>query len=52
MFESIMYHYIAVTGHTTAWNVMFYIFSFVKGVLMAIVALLVGSGWSILKVCI
>lgn len=44
-----MYHYIAVTGHNTAWSVMFYIFSFAKCALMAIVTLLVGAGWSVLK---
>ncbi len=50
MFEAAMYYYIASTGHNSAWNSMFYIFSFVKGGLMAVVTLLVGAGWSILKV--
>lgn len=49
-FEAGMYYYIAATGHNSAWNTMFYMFSFVKGGLMAVVTLLVGAGWSILKV--
>lgn len=49
LFEAVMYHYVAVTGHNSAWNVMFYIFSFLKGLLMAVVTLLVGAGFSILK---
>lgn len=49
MFEAVMYHYISVTGHTTAWNVMFYIFSFIKGILMALVTLLVGAGFGVMK---
>lgn len=50
VFEAAMYYYIASTGHNSAWNSMFYFFSFVKGGLMAVVTLLVGAGWSILKV--
>jgi hypothetical protein len=49
MFEAIMYHFIALTGHNTAWNVMFYIFSLLKGLLMVAIILLVGAGWSIMK---
>ena len=49
MCEAIMYHYIAVTGHNSAWNVMFYIFSLLKTGIMVLVAVLVATGWSILR---
>lgn len=39
----------AVTGHTTAWNAMFYIFSAGKGFVMVAVSMLVASGWSIMR---
>jgi G protein-coupled receptor 107 len=32
--EAVMYHYISVTGHNSAWNVMFYIFTLLKGLIM------------------
>jgi G protein-coupled receptor 107 len=49
MFEALMYHYIAVTGHNSAWNAMFYIFTILKTCIMALVAILVATGWSILR---
>lgn len=32
--ESIMYHYIALTGHSTGWNIVFYISTFIRGLVM------------------
>jgi len=49
MFEALMYHYIAVTGHNSAWNAMFYIFTILKTCIMSLVAILVATGWSILR---
>lgn len=49
LFESVMYHYIAITGHNSAWNVMFYIFTLMKALIMVVVTLLVASGWSIMR---
>jgi len=48
-FEAVMYHYIALTGHSTGWNVAFYILTSIRGVLLVVVIGLVGAGWSLLK---
>lgn len=47
--QAFMYQYIAKTGHNSAWNIMFYIFSFIRGCMMAVVTLLVGAGWSVMR---
>ena len=47
--ESLMYEYIAATGHNSFWNAMFYIFSLLKTGIMALVAVLVATGWSIMR---
>lgn len=52
LFESIRYHYIAVSGAGTqaeAWSIIFYVFAFLKGVMLFTVILLIGSGWSLMK---
>ena len=49
LFESVMYHYIALTGHSTGWNVVFYIATFIRGLVMIVVVALIGTGWSLLK---
>ena len=49
MFESVMYHYIALTGHSTGWNVAYYIATFIRGSAMIVVVALIGTGWSLLK---
>ena len=48
--ESIPYFTIASTGEAVGWNVLFYIFTFIKGIMMFVVLLLIGTGWSLLKV--
>ena len=47
--ESARYHYIRVTGSGEAWSVIFYIFTFLKGIMLFVVILLIGSGWSFVK---
>ncbi|KAG9453817.1 hypothetical protein H6P81_006721 [Aristolochia fimbriata] len=42
-------HYVKVTGTAHGWDVLFYIFQFIKGVLLFTVIVLVGTGWSFLK---
>lgn len=42
-------HYIRVTGTPHGWDVLFYIFQFLKGGLLFTVIILVGTGWSFLK---
>lgn len=49
LFESVMYHYIALTGHSTGWNVVYYIANFIRGLVVIIVVALIGTGWSLLK---
>ncbi|CAA6656852.1 unnamed protein product [Spirodela intermedia] len=42
-------HYIKVTGTPHGWDVVFYIFQFLKGILLFTVIVLIGTGWSFLK---
>ena len=47
--EAAMYHYISTTGHSTGWNIAFYIATFMRGTLMIAVIALIGAGWSLLR---
>ena len=49
LFESVRYHYIRFTGHAEFWTVVYYSLTFLKGVFLFTVILLIGSGWSYLK---
>jgi G protein-coupled receptor 107 len=49
MFESVMYYFIAKTGHSTGWNVAYYILTFIRGSLLVVIIALIGAGWSLLK---
>ncbi|WOL04804.1 hypothetical protein Cni_G13526 [Canna indica] len=42
-------HFIRQTGTPHGWDVLFYIFQFLKGVLLFTVIVLIGTGWSFLK---
>ncbi|PKA63273.1 hypothetical protein AXF42_Ash017741 [Apostasia shenzhenica] len=42
-------HYIRITGTPHGWDVLFYLFQFLKGVLLFAVIVLIGTGWSFLK---
>ncbi|KAJ4767018.1 Lung seven transmembrane receptor family protein [Rhynchospora pubera] len=42
-------HYIRVTGLSHGWDVAFYLFQLLKGVLLFAVIVLIGTGWSFLK---
>lgn len=44
-----MYHMKRLTGQPDGWNIAFYIFSFVRGILLFTVIVLIGTGWSFLK---
>lgn len=41
--------YISRTGTAHGWDVLFYIFSFLKGVTLFTLIVLIGTGWSFLK---
>lgn len=45
-----MYHLIRATGHAEGWSVAFYFFTFIRGILFFTVVVLIGTGWSYLKV--
>ncbi|ONK62368.1 uncharacterized protein A4U43_C07F3160 [Asparagus officinalis] len=42
-------HYVRITGTPHGWDVLFYLFQFIKGVLLFTVIVLIGTGWSFLK---
>lgn len=44
-----MYHMKRLTGQPDGWNIAFYIFSFIRGILLFTVIVLIGTGWSFLK---
>lgn len=42
-------YYIKTTGTAHGWDIAFYAFSFLKGVMLFTVIVLIGTGWSFLK---
>ncbi|XP_054802695.1 protein CANDIDATE G-PROTEIN COUPLED RECEPTOR 7-like [Prosopis cineraria] len=42
-------HYVKTTGTPHGWDVLFYIFQFIRVVLLFTVIILIGTGWSFLK---
>ncbi|KAK9816823.1 hypothetical protein WJX72_005424 [[Myrmecia] bisecta] len=44
-----MYHLIRIHGHPEGWNIAFYVFTFMRGILFFSVVVLVGTGWSYMK---
>jgi hypothetical protein len=49
LFESVRYHYIKLTGYALGWNAVYYFFTFLKSMMLFVVILLIGTGWSLLK---
>ncbi|KMZ75645.1 Lung seven transmembrane receptor family protein [Zostera marina] len=49
LFEAEDQHYIKSTGTPHGWDVLFYLFQFLRGVLFFTVIVLIGTGWSFLK---
>ncbi len=47
--QAIRYKMISASGTTNYMNIVYYIFTTMRGIMMFIVILLIGSGWSILK---
>jgi hypothetical protein len=43
-FESIRYHYLRVVGHAEFWSFVYYFFSFIRGSLLFLTILLLGTG--------
>jgi len=51
-FTGVSYHFIKMYGHPVGWQIVYYIFTFLKGIMFFSVIMLVGTGWSLLKVSI
>jgi hypothetical protein len=49
LFRGISYYSLQLYGHSVGWNVIFYIFTFLRGTMLFSVIMLVGTGWSLLK---
>ncbi|KDO22816.1 hypothetical protein SPRG_11575 [Saprolegnia parasitica CBS 223.65] len=48
--ESMRFYYMKAHGDTmTSWNEIYYVFMFLKGIMLFVVILLIGTGWSLLK---
>ena len=48
--QAIMTEHIEATGHADGWNIAYYIFTFFRGILFFTVIVLIGTGWSYMKV--
>lgn len=42
-------HYESFMGYSGGWNIAYYIFTFLRGVMFFVVIILIGTGWSYLK---
>jgi len=49
LFKAIELHYLKLIGHAGTWAAIYYVFSFLKGIMMFIVIALVGTGWTFIK---
>jgi len=49
LFKAIELHYLKINGEAAAWAVIYYIFAFLKGIMMFVVIALVGTGWTFIK---
>jgi hypothetical protein len=47
--QSGMYHLIRTTGSPDGWNIAYYVFTFLRGIMLFVVIVLIGTGWSFLK---
>ncbi|KAI5657552.1 hypothetical protein M9H77_26345 [Catharanthus roseus] len=49
LFEAEDKSYIKRTGTAHGWDILFYLFSFLKGIMLFTLIVLIGTGWSFLK---
>lgn len=50
MFHSINYHYIETKGeHVAAWAILYYVAHLLKGAVLFITIVLIGTGWTFIK---
>ena len=52
LFRGVSYYSLQQHGYSVGWNVIFYIFTFLRGTMLFSVIMLIGTGWSLLKVCL
>jgi hypothetical protein len=50
LFHGVSFHFVKMYGHPVGWQIVYYIFTFLKGIMFFSVIMLVGTGWSLLKV--
>ena len=50
LFRGVSYYSLQRYGYPVGWNIIFYVFTFLKGTMLFSVIMLVGTGWSLLKV--
>jgi hypothetical protein len=48
-FKSIELHFLNIHGTATNWAAIYYVFSFLKGIMLFVVIALVGTGWTFIK---
>eukprot|EP01095_Lingulamoeba_sp_RSL-Kostka_P003471 TRINITY_DN14447_c0_g1_i1.p1 TRINITY_DN14447_c0_g1~~TRINITY_DN14447_c0_g1_i1.p1 ORF type:complete len:480 (-),score=103.30 TRINITY_DN14447_c0_g1_i1:138-1556(-) len=48
-FHSIEMHYLKANGHAGGWEVIYIIFSIMKGIMFFVVIALIGTGWAFIK---
>jgi len=49
LFDAIRFHYIGTVGSAAVWTVLYFIFAFVKGIMLFVLIALIGTGWSFVK---
>lgn len=47
--QALMFHSVDVTGHSSAWSILYYILTFFRGLLFIAVIALIGAGWSLVR---
>jgi len=48
-FQAMDYHNLAITGRPGGWAIAYYVFAGLKGIMLFVVILLIGTGWSFIK---
>ena len=48
--QAVSLHYVEISGSSDGWNVAYYVFTFFRGILFFTVIVLIGTGWSYMKV--
>jgi hypothetical protein len=49
LFKGVMFHFMATTGHSTGWSIVWYILNFFRAMLFFTTILAVGTGYALLK---